>query len=145
MSGNSAEPGGKKTAAEGTRWAGLSLFSFFANLGLTILCKEILGFSAPGAFAAALGVVLIANFFALRYLVFDIRHVPIGGQARSFGLLTMGFRVGEWIVFSLIHFSSGVDYRVLVVLVLFVSSLIKFLTYRRVLSSPGRQARSLEG
>jgi len=134
MQGNDEVVRGKRTVGEALRWGGLSLFSFLANLGLTIFFKEILGFPPSGAFALALCLVLIANFFGLRYLVFDIRHLPLGGQATKFGLLTLVFRAGEWVVFSLIHQLSGADYRLLVVFVLFASSLTKFFIYRRVLS-----------
>ena len=125
---------GKQTLGEAFRWGWASIFSFLGNVGLTVFFKEVLGMPPPAAFAAALILIVITNFFMLRYLVFDISHLPVGRQARRFGMVTLAFRAGEWAVFSLVHFISGPDYRLLVVAVLLASSAIKFFTYRKVLS-----------
>lgn len=123
-----------RTLGQAIRWGWLSAFSFLANLGLTILFREVVGLSPPLAFGIALVAVLLANFFALRYLVFDIAHLPLGEQARKFGLLTAAFRAVEWAAFSVIHLATAADYRLLVIAVLLGSSVVKFFIYRRVLS-----------
>jgi hypothetical protein len=125
---------GRRTWGQVSRWGALSAFSFCANLGLTVFFKEIVGFPPPAAFASAVALVLVSNFLALRYFVFQIDHVPAGRQALRFAGLTLGFRITEWIVFSTIHYLFEPDYRLLVVCVLSVSSAVKFFTYRGVLS-----------
>lgn len=125
-----------RTRGELTRWVLVSAGSFLANLGITIVCTEWLGFPAFVSFAVALVVVQAGNFLAIRYVIFPGDNLPIRQQAYRYVGLALGFRATEWIVFSALHLTSGIDYRGLVVAVLAGSSLVKFVAYRRWLLRP---------
>ena len=124
----------RPTRREFERWCVTTVVSFGMNLGLTVVFTEYVGFPAPASFAIALAFVLVGNFLAVRYFIYEIDHLPLGTQAVRFGLLTAAFRLAEWSLFTAIHSLGALDYRLLLVIILASSSLTKFVTYRQWLS-----------
>jgi putative flippase GtrA len=122
------------------RFGLLSVFSFSLNLGLTLLLHEVLGVRKEVAFGAALATLLVLNFLALRYLVYQPqRPGPWLRQIAFYLPSAFGFRGGEWVAFVLFQRLTTIDYRLVIVLVLGCSMLAKFFFYRGVFG------RRLEG
>jgi len=112
------------------RWAQLSCASFVVNFGLTVVLHEWGRMSAEGAFAVALAVVLVMNFFLMRWYVYQAKA---GTMWQQFGLYLCSaivFRATEYGAFLLWHTWYGNDYRVAVVGILVISSGVKFFYYR---------------
>jgi putative flippase GtrA len=111
--------------------AAMSLLSFTVNLGLSALLHERLGWSEELAFLIAIAIVLLMNFLACRYLIFDAREGDIRQQAVRFLLSALGFRGAEYGCFLLIHSWLGVQYLVAITGILGVSFGAKFLFFGR--------------
>ena len=112
------------------RFGILSVFSFGLNMGTAVLLHEVFGVAAEIAVLVALVTVLVTNFLACRYIVFDARSGSISRQASGFILTTAAFRGAEYLSFLFFHTLLGVQYLVAFVPIISVSSLLKFLFYR---------------
>lgn len=94
--------------------------------------------------AGGLGFVaaLLVNFFVLRVFVFRATHDAAWRQALTY-LATSGmFRLFEFFAFYIVNKYVHVQYLIAMVLVLGVSFVVKFVTYRGfVFRGPGQVAR----
>jgi putative flippase GtrA len=114
------------------RYAQISGLSFAVNLGLTMFLHEICRAPEELAFAVALLVVFLMNFFAMRHYIYDGRG---GRAARQFTIYTgsaVGFRASEYLAFLMVHSWLGFDYRWAVVAITVGMACAKFFYYRIV-------------
>ena len=108
------------------RYVALSGLSFWVNLGLTIGLTELLHLPEEVSFFLALVTVFVLNFFGMRYFVYDGRLIPVVTQFLSFLASSFGFRVLEYLAFLILHTWARLNYSVVVVVILAVSSVSKF-------------------
>ena len=124
------------------KWGLLSFLSFLATVGLTIALTEGARLHPRLSFAITLIAVLGCNFLSLRYFVFSASSGSVRRQLGWFGGLSIVFRAAEWMVFAVSEALSSQDYRVLLVGILVVSSLVKFQVYSRLFASRDRRCGS---
>jgi putative flippase GtrA len=112
------------------RYIQLSCVSFLINFSLTLGLHEIGGVSEEVAFATAVMVVFILNFFALRYYIYGESS---GGFLRQFLVYSSSalvFRAAEYGGFLVCHTWLGGDYRLVMIGLTVLSSVVKFFYYR---------------
>lgn len=109
----------------------MSGVSFVVNLGLTHGLHEVLGASAELAFLISLATVMVMNFLACRYFIFDAREGDFRGQAVRFLMSALLFRGVEYLAFLVIHTWLGVHYLLAIAGVLGASFVTKFLFFGR--------------
>jgi putative flippase GtrA len=114
------------------RFLQVSGLSFLVNLGMTIFIHEVLGISAEAAFAIALIAVFVMNFYTLRYYVYQGQNRPAGRQFLEYTSSTLGFRGLEYLAFLLFYTWYGYEYRLVLIIVLVCSTIMKFLWYRYI-------------
>lgn len=114
------------------RWVGLSAFSFGLTVGITALCHEVIGWSEETGYALALVTAFLANFVAMRHVVFGDRAERLGRQFAAFLTASICFRTLEYWAFLLLHTLLGVHYLLTIIAVQGTSSVIKFAFYRSV-------------
>jgi len=109
-----------------------SAFSFAVNLGLTVFVHEVWGAGEEAAFAIALLVVFVINFFALRYYIYEGQQGRLWTQFWTYTGSAIGFRLSEYCPFLLLHSCLRIEYRVVVAGVMLSSFAVKFFYYRYV-------------
>ena len=105
--------------------------SYTLVIGITTGLHEISGVPPHFAYAAALGVALVFNFLFNRHLVFRSTHGEGKAQAIRFVITSCAFRLGEWIIFSVLIASLGTHYAVLATIIQAISLLLKYVVFRR--------------
>lgn len=91
------------------------------------------GIAASTAYAVTLTVVFVLNFMVLRYWVYRGSRRGVRAGASQFGktvAISVAFRGGEWLAFSLLYRFVTLDYRLMILGVLVVSFFFKYLAYR---------------
>lgn len=109
----------------------LSVVSFGLNLGITAAGHEWLGLPEELAFLISLGTVMVINFLACRYLIFEASEGSATQQAIRFLASAIGFRSAEYLTFLAIHTWLGVHYLIAVTGVLGFFFVAKFLFFGR--------------
>jgi putative flippase GtrA len=128
------------------RFLNNSVLSFAVNLGLTMIIRELLKAPAEVAFAIALVAVFVMNFFTLRYYVYQGELKPWIEQFTVYTGSAATFRGLEYVSFLLLHTWLGMDYRLVVIAILIVSSIVKFSWYRLVFETrPADSSKDEEG
>ena len=112
------------------RYAIASLFCFVLNIGITIFFHELLKFSEEIAFAIALFIIFTLNFILFRYFIFEDSFTPLSAQFISYSSFAIGFRLSEYLVFLFFHTFIGIDYKLVTICTLVISSITKFFAYR---------------
>jgi len=112
------------------RFLQLSGLSFLVNFGITVIGHEILGVPAEVAFALALITVFVMNFYMLRYYVYQGIDEPAVRQFIKYAGSAVSFRGFEYLFFLMFYTWFGYEYKLVLVSVLLISSIIKFLWYR---------------
>jgi putative flippase GtrA len=115
--------------------------SVSVTVGLPILLHEVFGVVEDRAVLIAFNVALVVNFIALRHFVFSK-----GGSAFRdlvfYGAINVLFRVLEYAAFRLLFDDgAGVYYITAVVIVLTISSFVKFLVYRFIVFAGPRSGK----
>jgi putative flippase GtrA len=113
----------------------MSGLSFLVNSGLTIFVHEILGAPTEFAFALALLTVFIMNFYLLRYYVYQGADNPAGQQFLEYASSAISFRGLEYLSFLLLHTWFDYEYKLVLVSILLISSIVKFLWYQYLFES----------
>lgn len=114
--------------AELARYALATLVSAAITLGVPVALHEGLGIDERIAVAIALAMAFVVNFITTRRYVFKS-----AGNARAelqrFTAVSLAFRLGEYGLFLLL-FALGIVYYIAQAIVLVLSFVLKFLTYR---------------
>lgn len=105
------------------------------TLGLPVALHEGLGVRPEQAVLIAFCVALAVNFAVMRGFVFAGRSSPAGDLLR-FASANVGFRAFEYVAFLLLFTAARLQYVVALVIVLVVSTVLKFCTYRLVVFAP---------
>jgi putative flippase GtrA len=104
---------------------------------LPILLHELFAVREERAVLIAFNTALVVNFLTLRHFVFSK-----GGSALRdlafYGAINILFRVAEYGAFSLLFATLGLHYVIAILIVLFISAIVKFLVYRFVVFAPAR-------
>lgn len=127
------------------RYIQLSCVSFLINFGLTLGLHEIGGVSEEIAFATAVLVVFILNFFALRYYIYGENSGEFLRQFLVYSSSAFAFRAAEYGGFLVCHTWLGGDYRLVVIGLTVISSVVKFFYYRVFFDRQRRRRKQGEG
>lgn len=125
---------------QGFRYFLMTGFSATLTLGLPILLHEGAGIAERLSVGLSLATAFVVNFVTIRYVVFRSLGDPVAELIR-FAMTSLGFRVGEYVMFLLLHSIVGVFYVLALGIVLFASFVLKFLCYRFLVFTPGRTGR----
>jgi putative flippase GtrA len=105
------------------------------TVGLPIILHELFGVTPQHAAAVAFVVAFLLNFVSLRRLVFRSSH----GASRdlvTFIASSLVFRGVEYIAFLLLTTVAHIHYVIALLSVLTLSTLAKFVWYRRIMHRP---------
>lgn len=104
---------------------------FGINVGLTAFLHEVLGVSPEISFGIALACAYGANFFNNRTWVFDsdVEAIP---QVGRFLVISLIFRLAEYLVFALLHVVLGIYYLAAVLISLLSFYFAKFFVYKEI-------------
>jgi putative flippase GtrA len=119
-------------ASAGLRFALLGAFSFSVNFGLTVLLHEVVGVREEIAFAVALALTTVMNFFAMRIFVYPGREGRILAQFGLFVVSSLGFRSLEYALFLVFHTWLGLPYKLVLIATLVTTFVTKFFYYGAV-------------
>ncbi|REJ70033.1 MAG: hypothetical protein DWQ31_02110 [Planctomycetota bacterium] len=104
--------------------------SFFLVLGLTTLFVEIVDLGENLGFLIPLVIVFFLNFLACRYFIYRNPHDSIVGQFIRFSISAIGFRVAEYLTYSLLVTYFGLWYFGVMIVVLPTSFVVKYLYFK---------------
>jgi len=116
----------------GTRFIVSSALSFCFNIGITIFLCERLNLTERNAFGCSLLMVFIINFLLMKFFTFRAKSAPLSKQLISYTGVAIGFRFSEYFLFRIFHSILSFDYRIVVLIVLSTSTVVKFFTYRYI-------------
>ena len=112
------------------RFALLGAVSFAANLGLTYYFVDVLRLRPEMGFPASLASVLLLNFAANRWFVFEATEQSLGGQFLTFLVSSLLFRICEYGLFLLVFSLIGFGYLPIVATILVTSFCLKFIIFK---------------
>lgn len=102
---------------------------FLINVGGVYILEQHFSWRAERAFALTLTLAYVCNFVLARYYVFSSRS-NVYRQVVLFLLVSLLFRGGEYFGFAAIHSAYPMPGAAIAMLVLGVSTIIKFTVYR---------------
>ncbi len=108
------------------------VISFLTKMLLTILLVELLHFEEFLAYAIALVVGSIQNFFILMYWVYRTAEGSKWRQFVKFVQSIAGFQVAEWLLFLLLEEVLGMRYKRAMVLTMTASVVLKYFVYKTI-------------
>ena len=106
--------------------------SFGLNIGMTVFLAEIIQLPEEIAFLIALVVVFASNFLMLRYFVYEAKEKSLKNQFVHYFFSVTGFRILEYLSFLFFHTWLKFEYRVVAIVVLTISAIVKFFFYRLI-------------
>jgi len=114
---------------EGIRYVVMSCGSALLTLGVPFTLHE--GLSVPPDIAVALGLsaAFVVNFTTARAYVFK-KNGPVATQLSRFALVSVLFRLTEYLGFLLLYRFIGIQYMIANICVLLTSFCIKFFVYK---------------
>lgn len=115
------------------RYLMLTVLSLILVVTVTSVLHEWFGVWLDGAYGVGLGAAFILNFLGMRYYVYGGPTRPFLVQLGGFFLSTIGFRILEYIAFSIVNGWFGAYYAFAILLVQGASFVAKFILYRFVL------------
>ena len=121
----------QRLARQGTRFGAQTVLSAGITLGIPALLHGRLGLSPDHAVAVAFAVALAVNFVVGRHFVFRSE----GGLSRDlarFVCASASFRMVEYVAFAALLGYSGLNYMECLLVVLPISTALKFVTLREV-------------
>jgi len=124
------------------RYAVVSGLSAAITLGVPIVLHEAAGLGEEAAVAIALAAAFVVNFALFRAYVFATEG-GMADQLVRFALVRLAMRGGEYVFFLLLHTLFGLYYVLALLVVLAVSTVVKFLVDRTLVfrdSEPLRRA-----
>jgi putative flippase GtrA len=110
------------------RYVAATGLSAAITLGIPILLHEQFGVEERLAVGIALAVAFIVNFITTRLFVFKSSG-NASSELKRFVGVSVAFRLGEYALFLLL-FAFGIVYYIAQLIVLIISFVAKFLTYR---------------
>jgi putative flippase GtrA len=112
----------------------VGLPAFALALPLNWFLVEFCAFPKPLAYALVLIVQVTANFFMCRWLVFSAgNHKSPGRQFAEFFSGIMGFRIGDWALYTVLVFFWPGSYLAVQIFNVLVFSLLKYRFSRSVI------------
>ena len=114
---------------EGLRYLIMTGVSAVISLGFPFLLHEVLGVRPDIAVAIGLSTAFLVNFITAKLFVFK-RRGYLKTQFGRFALVSLSFRLCEYLAFLVLHALLGVEYMVANTSVLLVSFLTKFSVYK---------------
>ena len=105
------------------------------TIGLPIILHELFGVTPQHAAAVAFLVAFLLNFVSLRRLVFRSSH-GAGRDLVTFIVSSLVFRGIEYVAFLLLTTVAHIHYVIALLGVLTLSTLAKFVWYRRIMHKP---------
>ena len=130
-----------KTIRQGILFVIASGIGFLINTGVTVFLHEILGISPGISFAVALASAYVVNFYNQRKWVFSSNSAPLP-QVIKFLVVSLLFRMAEYLVFVLLHYVLVVHYLAAVLIALFAFYFVKFFVYRDLVFTRGKETIS---
>ncbi len=128
----------RKTVRQGILFVLASGIGFSINTGVTVFLHEILEISPGISFAVALACSYAANFINNRKWVFSSDDAPLPQVAR-FLVVSLLFRLAEYLVFTLLHYLLGIHYLAAILISLFGFYFVKFFVYRDLVFTNGKE------
>lgn len=119
-----------------SRFALATLASALLSFLLPILLHEKAGLGERTAVGLSFAVAYVFNFLTLRRLVFASR-ASLGRDLWRYALVNALFRIAEFLAFAALRSAEILSYAAALLLVLAVSTLIKFFAYRRLFGERG--------
>lgn len=116
-------------ANEGLRYLVMTGVSAVMSLGLPFVLHEGLAVRPDIAVAIGLGAAFFVNFTTAKLYVFKRRGF-VKVQFGRFALVSLFFRLCEYLAFLVLHSLLGVQYMIATASVLFVSFCLKFFVYK---------------
>ncbi len=114
------------------RFGLMAAMSASVTIGLPVILHELCGVTPQDAAAVAFVVAFLVNFISLRRMVFRSDH-GAGRDFLTFALSSLVFRGLEYVAFLLLTTGAHVHYVIALLGVLTLSTITKFLWYRRVM------------
>jgi putative flippase GtrA len=111
------------------RFLALGAASFTLNLCITAGLHEVFGVSPEISFAVGLVAAFLMNFGSMRWWVFRGTQRPVVRQLTGFGLASLFFRGLEYAGYIVVYRFAGVPYVAAAVLVLGISTVVKYVVY----------------
>ena len=109
--------------------------SFTLNLCVTTSLHEFFGVSPEISFAVGLVAAFLMNFASMRWWVFRGTRRSVARQLTGFGLSSLFFRGLEYAGYIVLFRFAGVPYLAAAVLVLGISTVVKYVVYNSWLFS----------
>ena len=123
----------------------MTLLSAGLTLALPILFHEAFGVPKELAVALALATAFLVNFFTVRIVVFQSVGNPTSEFIR-YTLTNAAFRIGEYLLFLLLHAILEIYYILVLGVVLSLSLVAKFILYRfLVFNTPASERNEVPG
>lgn len=122
---------------QGLRMGVLTGSSFLLGFILTTLFVELAGLPAQLAYAIAITLCTVANFFGCRYWVFRTAHLPFWPEAGRFFAAILLFRAAEVGVFHVVLTAID-EYRIAYVATQVASAIVKFAIAKWFVFRPGK-------
>ena len=116
-------------ANEGLRYLAMTGASAIMSLGLPFVLHEGLAVRPNMAVAIGLGTAFLVNFMTAKLYVFKRRGF-VGTQFGRFALVSLFFRLCEYLAFLVLHNLLGIQYMIANTSVLLVSFTMKFFVYK---------------
>lgn len=111
------------------RYCVAAALSFGANLSLTWALHSLFGTLPELAFAIALIVVILMNFFLARHYIYRVGNGCAFDQLPRYLVATLSFRAAEYAGFILLHTLLGIMYLLAAGTILATSFIVKFFVY----------------
>jgi putative flippase GtrA len=68
----------------------------------------------------------------MKFFTFEAKSKDIFKQFLSYTVFAIAFRASEYFIFHISHSMFSLDYRIIIIIVLSVSTVIKFFTYKYI-------------
>jgi len=117
------------------RFGVMTGMSASVTIGLPIILHELFGVTPQHAAAVAFLIAFLLNFVSLRRLVFRSSH-GAGRDLLTFIASSLVFRGIEYVAFLLLTTVAHIHYVIALMGVLTLSTLAKFVWYRRIMHRP---------
>lgn len=127
---------GQSTRAQLARFLAMSGTSAMITVGLPTALHEFLNINVQVAVALALTCAFLVNFGTARRIVFRSSG-SVKSDFFSFTVSSITFRIMEYAAFLFVNMISSFSYVITLVLILGLSTVSKFIWYRRLFAPKG--------
>ena len=123
------------------RWAVVSILMFSFTFGSTIFFREVVGLVPELSFFITLTLAILGGFMLCRCYVYQAQEGSIGAQFLKYVSSVAAFRLLDFILFVLLVRVAQLWYPLVMVIVLPVTSVIKFFAIKSLVFVPGDQPK----